>query len=92
ERDYRHGYLQTMSLRNSYLFHWKNLTERKLFVRHLASIPRRVAQDTLVGGGRSEYSAFIAALGRLRKAAAGRVLERSFTIVSDSEVLRYANG
>jgi GT2 family glycosyltransferase len=92
ERDYRARYLKLISLRNSYLFHWKNVIEKRLLARHLACIPRRVAGDTLLGGEPVEFSAFIAALNRLRHAAARRAVERSFAAISDSEAMRRGNG
>ena len=92
ERDFRTRYLQNISLRNAYLFHWKNLTDKRLLARHLALLPRRVADDVLIGGARSEFTAFAAALNRLRQAAARRVVEKSFAAISDREVLERANG
>jgi GT2 family glycosyltransferase len=90
-RDYRARYLQTISLRNAYLFMWKNITARRLFARHLAMIPARVANDILLGGPGVELDALRAAMRLLRPVAAKRVLERSFVVVSDAEVLRKAN-
>jgi hypothetical protein len=79
-------------MRNAYLFLWKNVTDKSFFFRHLAGIPRRVARDILLRAGGLEYRALSAALGRLREAAAKRVLERSFAVISDKEVLKRSGG
>ena len=91
-RDYSAHYLRLTSMRNCFLFHWKNLTERDIFARHLALIPARAAGDILLNGQGVDYAAVIAALGKLREVAAKRILERSFAVLTDSEVLRRANG
>jgi len=91
-RDYSARYLRLVSLRNSYLFLWKNLIEKRLFARHLVKVPVRVAGDILLGEDGVEYAAFLAALQSLRGVVARRVVERSFAVVSDSEVLRRADG
>ncbi len=91
-RDYSARYLRQVSLRNSYLFLWKNLTEARLLAKHLAHIPLRAARDILLTGREMEYAALLGALRKLREAAARRVIERSFAVISDSEVMRQANG
>jgi O-antigen biosynthesis protein len=87
-RDYAPDFVRLCSLRNAYLFLWKNITDKPFFFRHLAGIPRRVARDIMLGAGGLEYRALSAALSRLREAAAKRVLERSFAVISDKEVLK----
>jgi O-antigen biosynthesis protein len=91
-RDYAPDFVKLCSMRNAYLFLWKNVTDKGFFFRHLAGIPRRVARDILLGAGGLEYRSLSAALGRLREAAAKRVLERSFAVISDKEVLKRSGG
>jgi O-antigen biosynthesis protein len=91
-RDHRARYLKRISQRNAHLFLWKNLTDRRLFARHLSLAPLRAASDVFLGADSVQYGAFIAALRRIGMVITRRAAECSSAVVSDAEILRQTNG
>jgi GT2 family glycosyltransferase len=82
--------IQALILRNEFLFHWKNLSDRRLVLIHLASVVPRL----LVAAARRDSArlrGFALALGQLRAVWARREAARRDTRLSDSEAMRRVN-
>ena len=84
-------FLDNTIRRNQYLFVWKNVTEPRLFLKHLLGLPRIHARFILAGPAGFEMRAFFRAFVRLPLACWHRLRGLSYYVVSDSEVLRTAN-
>jgi len=78
--------IRSVTARNSYLFLWKNITDRKLFVKHLASIVPSLTRNLLRGETRFP-AAFMRALLRLPMLVGRRRLEKAESVVADIEIM-----
>jgi GT2 family glycosyltransferase len=73
--------------RNFFLFHWKNLSDRRLLREHLVWLGPRLV-FSLARGEQAWVAGFLLALCRLRAALRGRVVECNEARSRDEDVLR----
>ncbi len=76
--------------RNFFLFHWKNLSDRRLLREHLLWLGPRLAVS-LARGEHAWVAGFLLALCRLRLAMSRRAVESSEARATDEEVVRWAS-
>jgi len=79
--------IRSVTARNSYLFLWKNMTDRKFFIKHLASIVPSLTRNLMRGEMRFP-TAFMRALLRLPSVVSKRRLEKVESVVSDIEIMK----
>jgi GT2 family glycosyltransferase len=79
--------LSLITGRNSYLFLWKNITDRDLFLKHLLVLPISLLKDLVKFKMRFPIC-FALALLRLSKVAYLRIRERKGAKLTDKEVLK----
>lgn len=72
---------------NYFLFVWKNLTEPRLFSKHIGYLPLVLAKAS-VTGHTNRIAGFFAALKQLPKVRRARAIEKSCQVITDSEILR----
>ncbi len=87
KRVFTPGQLRSFVRQNEYLTVWKNITDRKLLVAHVALLPARLA----IAAGRRDWATWIGfgrALRRLPHARVARRQAREHHRLSDAQVLR----
>jgi GT2 family glycosyltransferase len=81
-------YTSLIKMRNYYLFIWKNITDRRLILEHLAVLPFHLLAK--VAGGRWIWvRGFFWALKELKAVLAHRKVAQEESILSDREILDY---
>lgn len=76
-----------ITARNSYLFIWKNITDKGYFLEHIKSIIPSLARNIVRGETRFPLS-FVKALHKIRDVIKARRIERAEGVVSDMDVLK----
>jgi len=91
-READRGFIERVSTKNAYLFVWKNVSDRRLLLRHFSQLPARVAEDVLISGDGKYASALSLSLRQLSEVARKRAAEKGRQLVSDLAVLAQACG
>lgn len=73
--------------RNQFIFHWKNITDKKLMFSHLFWLPLHLV-NAIVGGDTNLLKGFFLALKRLHDIMRSRNISRKTFILSDKDIIR----
>ena len=80
------GEIKTISFRNQFIFIWKNITDYRLLLEHLRTLPKALFQ-TIIKGQWEFLWGFLAALTRLPLILFRRRTCEQFKQISDHEIL-----
>lgn len=79
--------METRKWENYFLFVWKNLTDSRLFIRHIGYLPF-VLLKASVTGNTNRVAGFFAALKQLPQVRQARAIEKACQVVTDSDIIR----
>lgn len=75
-------HVEAIAFRNQFMFIWKNVSDRRIWIDHFVWTPVRIIQELLRGHTAMAYGFFLA-LGKLRAVLHQRSIQRSFWRVDD---------
>lgn len=80
-------YVDAIFWRNLLILNWKNLTDKKLWLQHLLSLPVELL-FALIGGRRNFLIGFMSTLPRLKAIRKSRNIEKNEATITDRELLQ----
>ena len=79
-------FIDNTTRRNTYLFIWKNVTDKSMVFEHLLNLPRAHSRAMIQNGPRFEIQAFVRAFLRLPAALIKRISNSRHYVISDKDV------